>query len=298
MTSSRDRKHHKKDSSSESESSSSSSSSSELECFSNDKECHKAHKKHQKHHKHSEKSDSDCSDKSKSDCKPKFRLCDIYNYFRNRLLEDEQLMIAGSTAYCGTTNTTSEMIPNNHTLNFNNNIVMFNIDRFNESSPFYVRESGVYIFFLCLNTDSSAQFTFYINGVINDLTCIGTNSGAGQLVSRHMLKLNKDDNVVIRNYISSSTSVSTNIKSGGLQDGNTAVAIGFKMAPLDPAKVHSENECKFMESLTHKKKKLFKKLTEKVLCDCTLMPKGFNVHGTFYNKSTQIVNTESDVVFN
>ena len=299
MTGSRDRKHHKKDSSCESESSSSSSSSSssELECFSNEKEC-KPNKKHHKHHKHSDKSDSDCSNKSKSDCKPKFRLCDIYNYFRNRLLEDEQLMIAGSTAYCGSTNNTSENLPSNHTLKFNNNVVMFNIDRFNESSPFYVRESGLYIFFVCLNTDSSAQFTFFVNGVISPLTCVGTNSGAGQLVSRHMLRLNKDDNVVVRNYISSSTSVATNIGMGGLQVGNSAVIIGFKIAPLDPATVHHENECKFMEGLSHKKKKLFKKLTEKVLCDSTLMPKGFNIHGTFYNKSSQVVNTESDVVFN
>jgi hypothetical protein len=300
MTGSRDTKHHKKDSSSESSSSSSSSSSSELECFSNDNEhTYKHQRSHRhKHHKHN-KSDSECSDKSKSDCKPKpkFKLCDIYNYFRNRLLEDEQLMIAGSTAYFGTSNNVSEIVPNNHALKFNNNIIMFNIDRFNDASPFYVRESGVYIFFICANTDSSAQFTFFINGVVNPYTCIGTNSGAGQVVSRHMLELNKNDNVIVRNYISSSVSVALNVGMGGLQVGNSAVAIGFKMSPLNPANVNPENECKFMESLSHKKKKLFKKLTEKILCDNTLMPKGFNTHGTFYTKSTQIINTETDVVF-
>lgn len=293
MPGSRD-KHHKKDSSDESDSSSTSPSSSELECFSNDKECNKHHKKHYKHHK-LDKSDSECSDKS--NCKPKFKLCDIYNYFRNRLLEDEQLMIAGSTAYCGTSNNVSEIVPNNHVLKFNNNVVMFNIDKFNESSPFYVRESGIYVFFICINTDSSAQFTFFINGIADPYTCIGTNSGAGQVVSRHMIQLNKNDSVSIRNYISSNTSVTTNVGMGGLQVGNSAVAIGFKLAPLNPATVNPENECKFMESLTHKKKKLFKKLTEKVLCDCTLMPKGFDIHGTFYSKLTQIVNTESDVSF-
>ncbi len=303
MPGSRD-KHHKKDSSDESDSSdsSSSSSSSELECFSNDKECNKPYKKSYKHGKHGkhgkhDKSDSECSDKSKSDCKPKFRLCDIYNYFKNRLLEDEQLMIAGSTAYCGSSNNISEIIPNNHILKFNNNVIMFNIDRFNESSPFYVREEGVYLFFVSINTDSSAQFTFFINGIASPLTCVGTNSGAGQIVSRHMLKLKKDDCVTIRNYISASASVATNIGMGGLQPGNSAVIIGFKLAPSNPATVNPENECKFMDSLTHKKKKLFKKLTEKVLCDNTLMPKGFNVHGTFYTKSIQFVNTESDVVF-
>ncbi len=302
MPGSRD-KHHKKDSSDESDSSSTSPSSSELECFSNDKECNKHHKKHYKHHKHdksnkSEKSDSECSDKSKSDCKPKFKLCDIYNYFKNRLLEDEQLMIAGSTAYTNSTNTISEQIPTNHSLKLNNDVIMYNIDRFNEDSPFFVRESGVYVFFVCINTDNSAQFTFFVNGIAIPTTCIGTNSGAGQLVSRHMLQLNKNDGVVIRNYTSNVPSVYVNIGMGGLQLGNSVVAVGFKIAPLNPAQVCEENECKFMETLTHKKKKLFKKLTEKVICDKTLMPKGFNVHGTFYNKSTQIVNTEADVVFN
>ncbi len=298
MTGSRDRKHHKKDSSSESESSSSSSSSSELECFSNDKECKKPHKKHNKHHKHSDKSDSECSDKSKSECKPKFRLCDIYNYFRNRLIEDEQLMIAGSTAYTVSTNNQSDVLSNNHAIKLNNNVFMLNIDKFNDASPFYVRESGIYVFFLCVNTDSAAQFTFFVNGVVSPTTAIGTNSGAGQLISRHMLALNKNDGVVVRNYISSSSSVHMLTGMGGLQVANSAVIIGFKIAPLHQATVKQENECKFMESLTHKKKKLFRKLTEKVLCDNTLMPKGFNVHGTFYNKQTQNVSTESDVEFN
>ena len=305
MTSSRDHKHHKhhkKDSSSDSESSSSSSSSSntDLECFSNDKEYNNHHHKKHHHNKHNkpDKSDSECSNKSNSDCKPKYKLCDIYNYFKNRLINDEHLMITGSTVYATSTNNQTDIVPNNHVLKLNNDVLMYNIDRFNDASPFFVRESGIYIFFICINTDNSAQFTFYINGVIAPTTSVGTNSGAGQLISRHMIALNKDDGVVIRNYITSSTSVQILTSMGGLQVANSAVVIAFKIAPLVPAKVNPENECKFMESLSHKKRKLFKKLTEKILCDHTLMPKGFNVHGTFYNKDLQIVNTELDVVFN
>jgi hypothetical protein len=113
-----------------------------------------------------------------------------------------------------------------------------------------------------------------------------------------MLPLRKNDSVVVRNYQSTSASVTLNIGMGGLQTGNSVVAVAFKIAPLNPAKVCWEKECEFMESLSHKKKKLFKKLTEKVLCDKTLMPKGFDVQGTFYNKSTQSVNLESDIIFN
>lgn len=299
MTSSRDNKHHKKDSSSESSDSSSSSSHSELECFSNDKEHkHKHNKKHHKHCKSSEKSDSESSSHSKSEHKPKFRLCDIYSYFKNRLIEDEQLMIAGSTSYAHSTSTQPELIPANHAIKLNNDFIMYNIDRFSDHSPFFVRESGVYIFFLCLTTDNSAQFTFFVNGLAVQTTCIGTNSGAGQIVSRHMITLNKDDNVIIRNYTSTSPSVIINTNIGGLQVGNSVVVVVFKIAPINPATIQCENEVKFMESLTHKKKKLFKKLTEKVLCDKTLMPEGFNVHGSFFNTLTQTVTTENVVQFN
>lgn len=302
MPRSRDHKHHKKDSSSES---SSSSSSSELECFSNEKECNEPHensenyeKHHHKHRHHKHKHEKSDSEHSKSDCKPKFKLCNIYNYFKNRLIEDEQLMIAGSNAYANSTCTVSDIVSNNHIINLDNDVLLYNINRFNADSPFFVRESGIYIFFVSVSTDNSAQFTFFVNGIAVPTTCVGTNSGAGQVISRHMLHLNKNDGVVVRNYISSVASISINIGMGGSQLGNSIIMIGFKIAPLNPATVDPCDEEKFMQKLTHKKRKLFKKLTEKLLCDLTLMPKGFNVHGTFYNVQTQNVSTESDVVFN
>jgi hypothetical protein len=322
MPSSRENKHKKKELPQHChESSDSSNSSSQLECFSNEKE-HKKCKKHNKHETDSDstsdsepytKSESDHCKKhntkhckkhgknntdSESEHKPKFKLCDVYNYFKNRLIDDEQLMIAGSSAYCHTTSTLSENLTTNHSVKLNNDVIMYNIDRFSDYSPFFVRESGIYIFFVCINTDSSAQFTFFINDVVAPLTCVGTNSGAGQVISRHMLKLSKGDNIVIRNYISSSLSVACNVNVGGLQLGNSTVVIGFKIAPLYAANVCVHNEVKFINSLTHKKKKLFKKLSEIVLCDKTLMPKGFNVRGIFYNNLLQSVLTEAEVVFN
>ncbi len=282
-------KHHRKDSSS-------SSSSSELECYSNDKECNK----HNKHNKHSSDSESSCSSKSSSSSsdKHKFRFSEIYNYFKDKLIHDNELMVAGSTAYALATNTDTQTIPNNHAVHYHNDILKYRIDKYSTNSPFFVRESGVYIFFFVPSTDNSAQFTFFVNGVAKDLTCIGSNSGAGQVVSRHMLALNKDDNVVVRNYISSANSVSTSPNVGGLQQGNDIVILGMKFAPLKAASVDMCKEHKFMECLSHKKKKLFCKIMEKLICDNQLMVKGFNVRGTFYNRVTQNVLTESDVVFN
>lgn len=207
-------------------------------------------------------------------------------------------MIAGSDAYLTTTNNLSQIIPKNHAITCNLITLQYNIDNHQNTAPYYIREDGVYILFNLLNVDSSCQFTIFINGIIRPLTTIGTNSGAGQLLSRHMIKLMKDDSVVIRNYISTSSSVKSSLYSGGLLSGNDISLLIMKIAPLDAAKVDMCNEHKFMECLSHKKKKLFQKLTEKLVCDNELMVKGFNTLGTFYNKSTQNIATESGVVYN
>ena len=270
---------------------SSSSSSSDIECFSNEIEIKCFKKKHHSKHKSPDSSSS-------SDSKPKFKLCDIYDYFRNKLLEDENLMIAGSTAYLNATDDKNLIVANTQAFKFNNIPIKYNIDNYNFNAPYYVRESGVYVIFIAINTDSTCQFTIFINGVIEPLTCVGTNSGAGQLISRHMIKLNKDDQLVVRNYLSTTGTVTINVNSGGLLSGNDATMIILKIAALDPVTVDECDEEKFMDCLSHKKKKLFKKLYEKLLCDKCLMVEGFNIHGTFYNTLTQSIPVESTIVFN
>lgn len=277
--------------------SSSSSSGSEIDSFSNEIEIKIKKNKHSEHHKQ-KSSESSSSSSSSSECKPRFKLCDIYTYFRNKLLEDNQLMVAGSDAYLTCTNNLSQIIPKNHAITCNLITLEYNIDNHQNTAPYYVREDGVYILFNLLNVDSSCQFTIFVNGIIYPLTTNGTNSGAGQLLSRSMIKLMKNDSVVIRNYISTSSSVKSNLYSGGLLPGNDISLLIMKIAPLDAAKVDMCNEHKFMECLSHKKKKLFQKLTEKLICDNELMVKGFNTLGTFYNRSTQTIPTESGVVFN
>ena len=299
MPGSRER-HHRRNSSSDSSSSSSSSSSSqhckknrkdkhcssersEIECYSNDKECKNKHRKPK----------CDSSSSSSSDSEHKFDVSQIYQYFKNRLVLDEQLMVAGSDAYIFAGNNVSQNIPQNHTVQFNNDYLKYNIDKTHASSPFYVREDGVYLLFFCMSTDNASQFTVFVNGIVQPLTAVGTNSGAGQVVSRHLLALKKDDNVIIRNFISPNT-VTSQPKAGGLITANDLVTLLVKIAPLTTPK---EN-CHELKCLSHKKLRLFKKLTKKLVWDCELMPKGFNVTGSFYNVNEQVVNTESDVVFN
>lgn len=227
----------------------------------------------------------------------KYEFCDIYNYMKNRLVEDDQLMVYGSEAYTNETNTVSESIPVNHVITYNQNVIDYNIDYTSHGSPFFVRKSGVYICFFIVAVDTAAQFTVFINGVEQPYTCVGTNAGAGQIINRCMLKLKENDNVLIRNYITTSAVLNSNIYSGGSQVGNSATCLMMKIAPYCAATVDECEEKDFFHHLSHSKRKLFKQLQDKLVCDPELMMKGFNVTGTFSTKVSQVVNLESDVVF-
>jgi hypothetical protein len=275
---SKKKNHHRSDSESDSR------KHSDIECFSNDKEC-----KDKRNRRHSRSSSSSSSDSESEKC---IEFCDIYQYFKNRLVEDKQLMVAGSSAYINVGDNNDDVTSVTYPINFGQNYLSYNMQHLSLYSPFYVRESGVYIIFIALATDSAAQFTLFVNGVFAPLTCIGTNSGAGQIIMRYMIALNKDDNVILRNYISSGTVKSQSL-AGGLLNGNDATALMMKIAPLsNPCKEPKELKC-----LSHKKLKLFRKLTNKLVCDKELMVKGFDITGTFFTKSAQNVLVENDVKF-
>ena len=131
-----------------------------------------------------------------------------------------------------------------------------NIDYPVVGSPYFVREDGIYILFFVINSDQAIQFAFFVNGISQDLTRYGNNSGAGQLVLRAMLPLKKDDVVVMRNSESSTSLVTSNLFVGGLQSGNDATFLIMKIAPLHPPKCGDwKDDC-----ISKKKQYLFKKL--------------------------------------
>ena len=245
--------------------------SSEIEHYSNEKEC-----------------------KPHSECEKKYSFTDVYNYFKYRLLEDEELMVGGSRAYMNSVSNIAQIVPTNLTVDFNQIVINHHVETVYMGSPFFVRESGVYILFFSSQTENASQFTVFVNGVSVPTTCVGTNSGAGQVVSRHMIRLEKNDNVVIRNYISTANSVTLNLYSGGTQPGNDATILLMKIAPHHAPVFNHE----LVECLSKHKRRLFSKLLDRLLLDSELMMKGFNVRGAFHNNSLQTVLTESDIVFN
>jgi hypothetical protein len=203
-------------------------------------------------------------------------------------------MAGGSDAYIYANSNTGNTIALNTSVKADQVQIKHNIDYPSLNAPYIVRESGIYILFFVINSDQAVQFAIFVNGISQDLTRYGNNSGAGQLVLRAMLPLKEDDVVILRNSESSTSLVTSNLFVGGLQSGNDSTFLIMKVAPLyAPKCLDWDDEC-----LSKKKRYLFKKILEKMLCDKELMLKGFNVHGSFFNKVTQVVDTEANVVFN
>ena len=200
-------------------------------------------------------------------------------------------MIAGSTSYTYMGNDSTDVIQTLNSVPFDVYGPKYHLDYVAYGSPFFVREDGVYCLFFEIGTAEACQFSFYVNGVIIDLSSISTNSGAGQVLARQMLELKANDNILVINT-SSNITVNSIISSGGTNEGNGACIVIFKIAPLTAA-VCDEKKLK---CLSHKKKKLFKKLEHKLECDAELMPKGFTVHGSVTN-GDQLVALEGDVSF-
>jgi len=261
-----------------------------IECYDNKSDKSNSHKSH------SSKSCSSSSRKSSS-CKHNYSFDDLYNYYKYKLLTDDTLMAGGSSAYLNTYNNIDTVLPTGYPVELLNTSISSDIDYKYVGAPFIVRESGVYIFFFIMTSDQSCQFSVFVNGTYVPYTTCGNNSGSSQMISRNMLQLSKDDNVMVRNYSSSTSALQSPLYAGGLQPGNNETFLLLKVAPYDnelnDKLVKKWSKC----HLSKRKQYLFKKILEKMLLDPDLMLKGFNVHGSFYTTIVQNIATEADIVF-
>jgi len=258
---------------------------------------HSHHHKHKKTESESESCSEQKSDKTDSDKEKKYCFDDIYKYYKYKLLTDDNLMVGGSDVYGSAYNNVPITIASNQCPLISNNDILYNLEHNGSTAPFCVRESGIYILFFIASVEQSSQFTIFVNGVADVITVTGNNAGGGQTLSRHMLSLNKDDTVVVRNYSSTSGSVVATNYIGGSQPGNNVTFLLVKIAAL-PKKEYMEICEKWdINCLSKSKLQLYKKVLEKMLCDKELMLKGFNVHGSFYTQTSQVVNTESNLVW-
>jgi hypothetical protein len=276
-----------------SRSSDSSSSRSSSPSSSYERKCKKNSHKKDSYKKNSHKKDSHKKECSDSDHQDKCSFEEIYKYYKYRMLHDKELMVTGSTSYLCMNNNEIVTIPKNYEVKLNNVSLKKNIDLGYVNVPYYVREEGVYILFFVINSNQSSQFAFYVNGLEQPLTRYGNNAGAGQLILRTLLKLKKNDAVVIRNSRSSAATVSADLYIGGILPGNNLTYLMMKIAPYCQPKCEEWDD----KHLSKRKLYLFKKLLDKLLLDKDLMLKGFDIHGTFHRSNGVIVPTNTDVPF-
>jgi hypothetical protein len=243
---------------------------------------HKTRKSHSHSHSHSSSSDDDEEEFEELYCK-----------VREMLLLDKQLMIAGSNSYYDGFSTQERVLQSNGVCPYDFTSIKNNADYPYTNAPVFVREDGVYNISFSANTAQSTQFTLFINGIPQDLNISGNNAGSGQSVCNFVVALKKNDNVVVRNYKSETTSLNILYKVGGTQENcNINIAV-YKFSTLNEYKWDKNNKCEF----TRKEKCLFKKMEQKLLYDPCLQMKGFNVHGSFTNFTSQTVALEGPVLF-
>jgi len=190
-------------------------------------------------------------------------------------------------------NDEKDVVQNLSAVGWNKPVMNYNLDYLQFGSPFFVRESGIFVVFFEINTAEAAQFSVEVNAIIQPYAIISSNSGAGQILVRAFLKLKENDNVVVRNNFSG-VSINSDINDGGTNTGNSSTITIFKIAPY----CAPEPEYKRAKKDGHKHKKLFEKLECQFEEDCELMIKGFNVTGSFFNRSAQLIPLEGDIVFN
>ena len=268
-------------------------------------ECKKKHKsKHSScssdssHHEKKRKikhndSDSDCKKSSNKSKKCDMDLTNLYNYFKCKLHNDNDLMVCGAKSMFCATSKTYKIIPSNYPLELDNVDIFYNVKHYDNSAPIIVKNDGIYVVFISISTDQSCQFTIFVNGVVIPLTCIGNNSGAGQLISRHLLKLHKNDTVLVRNYQSTNPIELPEFIGGSQQSVNISFLL-HQISPLYKKEICNEyNE----KCLSDKQLCVFKKLKQMLMDDSVLMLNGFNTTGSFFNYDNQTVNSENSFVF-
>jgi len=179
-----------------------------------------------------------CEDNKKALCKwNKDCLSRRKRYLFKKLLEkmllDPDLMLKGFNVHGTFYNTNSQVIPTEQDAVYDQNSNVNGLG-WSSSNPSQVTilEDGVYKLFFNITTNTAAQFAFTVNGVPIESTTQGTNKGAGQLTSRTLLELKKDDVVTVRNHTSANSNIITSANAGGVYPSMSVILTVFKIAPL------------------------------------------------------------------
>jgi len=280
-----------------------------------------------KKHKKRRNSLSDLGSNSSSDSEDED--CRKYHFYKKYLLRDKDLMLAGCDAFLSAYSTRLQTLQLASPIIFEFNQNNVNIDHKPNTAEIHVRRDGIYAVFLIISTDEASQYTLFINNDPQFQTTVGINSGAGQLVNKHLILMKKDDTLTVRNYVSSKgTVIIPEVIGGTFPSANVKIMIR-KIAPYPNCnnkyknwcrvkKCKDNNKCDNYSSSDHNSdsgsssdsdcelkykwpkcyNRWFKKLEKMLLKDCDLALEGSDSFAAVYSDVTQTVQLESPILFN
>jgi hypothetical protein len=153
-----------------------------------------------------------------------------YETFKNYLLKNEHLQLAGSPALLSVNTKDHQEIAVNQPIHWSYEFVKRNINFTQGYNYFIVEKTGIYDIFADIMTNEPGQFTLFINGVPFAPTTSGRESGGNRCIMRQMLPLTKGDVVTIRNWQANAGTINTAINPGGSEPGNSALFMLFQLS--------------------------------------------------------------------
>jgi len=157
----------------------------------------------------------------------------LFKKFKKMLLCDHELMVAGSNAYANIYNTEAQAIPVNGILTFEFNETLVNFDHLPNTGELVVKSDGIYYGTFYLNVNDPSQWSLFVNGIPQTAATVGTNAGATNFTTFHIVELHAGDVLTTRNYISPKDVIlTTNAGGTGAIAGTNAEIIFIKIAPL------------------------------------------------------------------
>jgi hypothetical protein len=138
-----------------------------------------------------------------------------YLKFRNYLLKQDDLLLCGSPCFASSVSDTLQVIPLNTNIDWSIINIQKDVMHRQGFSTFKVTKNGVYNMISDIITNEPHQLTMYVNGVADDTTTSGRNSGSSRSIMKQFIKLKAGDVITIRNDQSFVGDITPSLNAGG-----------------------------------------------------------------------------------
>ena len=158
-----------------------------------------------------------------------------YRTVVERLRREKCLMVNGSDAYGSFYSTAPQSITPNSSAIFDHGMNVLNLQFTPGTSDIKILRSGMYTLHITAQFDQPCQVAFFVGNTPDLTTVTASNSGAHIVTVHQILRLNANDIVSFRNYISTITITTSLPASGLITDSQNIDFTLWRIAPLPEA---------------------------------------------------------------